>query len=41
MLDFRNIRRESRSPKCDFLHRLTWGGIIALIILIMPLVMGA
>lgn len=37
MRDFWQIRRERRSPKYDFLHRLTWGGVIALVILILPL----
>lgn len=38
MLDLRAIRREKRSAAEDFAHRVKWGAVVAVVILILPII---
>lgn len=41
MFDIRRIRRESQSAWHDMRHRLIWGGMAALLIFVLPAIIGA
>lgn len=38
MIDLRSIRRDKRSPFEDFMHRVRWGAVVALLIFVLPII---